>query len=779
MKKLLTLLLIFCFYTQSINSIYLQGQFFSSSVAQETDEGEEDDKPKGREKKIQKELNKELRKACSEEEGTCDYDYDGEGAAKGDGVRLAAEQIILYTMTFITLRKLVNCLTVKAMFTGPNLTFKKKYNCLGWGTIGELAGVVALLSGEIAQALMVNKAVKDEMENASNNKVKKRLRRALNDEDSKESEKHYKIKEITGNLGEFADECEDKDDLEGEQKKRCNRQIEPLQALARIIDKQIQAAKVKTILYTIAATTFTLATVTDLIAAATEKTVESVDIGATTTRCSIAAMTAASTLGVAVTVVNACNTACLGWGSACPTFFTILNSVAETPITSQETALTLAAPNSACGKADKAVTVTCAEMEKAAAEKAAEEAVKEGMKQAFTSVMNPAYSLGNLGVNGRFFALTPQNKKNDFDLLDLIFKKSYAGITFKGKDKTQLTRFYSSIVMAAGGVATYFVLSKSISIAEDSWYFSNLKRAVWHGVQAGLVWTNFTMTRFLSRRLEVEKRELENYISEVEAAISGNPTSMDVDRLVPTQEVGRDFESQFKQEFDDAFGKEKSPCPKGGDGKGGCMKMQPMMSQVIGGLGLDGLVGQTSNDVAKYADLMANKNKLNSNALKLGQKIAAAKGPLDRLKKKLMKKYNAMRAKEGKKPFEFEKLSANLLKTLKDKFYEATGQTANASVASLDKKAKKEKPLAKAKKKLAAAEKKEGKAGAEANGFTFDFQKQKEEGINDGNVVDDTDADQYTVGDADITKGTSKDIFKVITTRYFKSAYPVLVEQAK
>ena len=39
---------------------------------------------------------------------------------------------------------------------------------------------------------------------------------------------------------------------------------------------------------------------------------------------------------------------------------------------------------------------------------------------------------------------------------------------------------------------------------------------------------------------------------------------------------------------------------------------------------MDGLVGQTSNDVAKYADYLANKNKLNQNALKLGQKIAAA-----------------------------------------------------------------------------------------------------------------------------------------------------------
>lgn len=769
MKKLLTLLLIFCFYTQSINSIYLQGQFFSSSVAQDTEEGEEENEPKGREKKIQEDLNKELGKACSEEEGgTCDYDYDGEGAAKGDGVRLAAEQIILYTMTFITLRKLVNCIKVKAMFAGANLTFKKKYNCLGWGTIGELAGVVALLSGEIAQALMVNKAVKDEMENASNNKVKKRLRRALNDEDSKKSEKHYKIKEITGHLGEFADECEDKDELEGEQKKRCNKQIEPLQALARIIDKQIQAAKVKTILYTIAATTFTLATVIDLIAAATEKTVDSVDIGATTARCATATAAATAT-GPLAPLASACVIACGEWTPACSSFFSILNSVAETPIPSTEIAAILSASNTACGVADKKLSLQCGAFEKAA-KKSAEKITVD------VATVNAAYGgTGHSVINDKFSTILNYR----YDLLNLIFKKSYAGITLKGKDKTQLTRFYSSIVMAAGGVATYFVLSKSISIAEDSWYFSNLKRAVWHGVQAGLVWANFTMTRRLSRRLEVEKRELENYISEVDAALGDSPSSMDVDRLVPVQEVGRDFDDQFLQDFNDAYANEKSPCPKGGDGKGGCMKMQPMMNQVIGGLNLDGLVGQTSNDVAKYADLMANKNKLNQNALKLGQKIAAAKGPLDKLKKKLMKKYNAMRAKDGQKPFEFEKLSANLLQTLKDKFYEATGQTANASVASLDKKAKKEKPVANAKKKLAAAEKKEGKAGAEANGFTFEFDKQKEEGISDGNVVDDTDADQYTVGDADITKGTAKDIFKVITTRYFKSAYPVLVEEVK
>ena len=109
-----------------------------------------------------------------------------------------------------------------------------------------------------------------------------------------------------------------------------------------------------------------------------------------------------------------------------------------------------------------------------------------------------------------------------------------------------------------------------------------------------------------------------------------------------------------------------------------------------------------------------------------------------------------MRAKDGqKKPFEFEKLSANLLQTLKDKFYEATGQTANASKQVLIKKSKKEKPLtSQAKKKLTAAEKKiRAKLAQRQMVLPLILIRKKEDGIfSDGNVVDDTDADQYTVG---------------------------------
>ena len=68
----------------------------------------------------------------------------------------------------------------------------------------------------------------------------------------------------------------------------------------------------------------------------------------------------------------------------------------------------------------------------------------------------------------------------------------------------------------------------------------------------------------------------------------------------------------------------------------------------------------------------------------------------------------------------------------------------------------------------------------ESGGFEFSFQNDKKDNLA-GEPVDDSgvDVNQYDVGDADITTGKAKNIFQLITTRYFKSAYPVLVEEAK
>ena len=72
---------------------------------------------------------------------------------------------------------------------------------------------------------------------------------------------------------------------------------------------------------------------------------------------------------------------------------------------------------------------------------------------------------------------------------------------------------------------------------------------------------------------------------------------------------------------------------EGPDGKGGCINISPLVNDVTSGLQLDGIVGQTSNDLVSSLMLLGGKMQLEKNALKLGQKIAAAKA-LEKIKKR-------------------------------------------------------------------------------------------------------------------------------------------------
>jgi hypothetical protein len=119
MKKLLTLLLIFCFYTQSISSV-TQGGYFTYAFSTE---GEEEDNEPSKESER---LSEELDDACNSDDGTCDYTFNGIGANKGDGLKIAWEQIVLITMAFLSTAKLAKCISVKALWLAQNKAFKKK-----------------------------------------------------------------------------------------------------------------------------------------------------------------------------------------------------------------------------------------------------------------------------------------------------------------------------------------------------------------------------------------------------------------------------------------------------------------------------------------------------------------------------------------------------------------------------------------------------------------------------------------------------------------------------
>ena len=70
----------------------------------------------------------------------------------------------------------------------------------------------------------------------------------------------------------------------------------------------------------------------------------------------------------------------------------------------------------------------------------------------------------------------------------------------------------------------------------------------------------------------------------------------------------------------------------------------------------------------------------------------------------------------------------------------------------------------------------------ESSGFNFNFEKSDDPhaGITDESLNSLREkSDRYEIDKGDITKTSNKSIFRLITTRYFKTAYPVLVEEDK
>ena len=61
------------------------------------------------------------------------------------------------------------------------------------------------------------------------------------------------------------------------------------------------------------------------------------------------------------------------------------------------------------------------------------------------------------------------------------------------------------------------------------------------------------------------------------------------------------------------------------------------------------LLAETASNAAKFGDGIANKKKLSKNVLNVGRKITAAKGPLTKIRKKLLKKVNEQEVALGRK----------------------------------------------------------------------------------------------------------------------------------
>ena len=132
------------------------------------------------EQKARDRLTDELSDSCNDD--SCAYDYDGEGSARGDWAVVAWEQVVIFVMASIAAARVKKCILHKIKWDGINPTLKKSVKCLGWGTVAEIGAFAAVLTGEIVQSAMVNRAVKaemDEVKGEENEDTRKALRKAL------------------------------------------------------------------------------------------------------------------------------------------------------------------------------------------------------------------------------------------------------------------------------------------------------------------------------------------------------------------------------------------------------------------------------------------------------------------------------------------------------------------------------------------------------------------------------------------------------------------------
>ena len=165
--------------------------------------------------------------------------------------------------------------------------------------------------------------------------------------------------------------------------------------------------------------------------------------------------------------------------------------------------------------------------------------------------------------------------------------------------------------------------------------------------------------------------------------------------------------------------------------------------------------------------------------------LNSAIGKIEKEKKRMMKKVNDLRGKLGKKPIDFDGAGKKLMNTImsgirgtKNQAIQAklSGTTVASAKPEMDKNEQDLLKKLKEKKKGGVEEKK--KSEDFMSGLKFDFKKSDE---NSGISIDmEEEAQKMEDLDVlvlDITKNKGADIFRVISTRYFKTAYPRLLEE--
>ena len=315
------------------------------------------------------------------------------------------------------------------------------------------------------------------------------------------------------------------------------------------------------------------------------------------------------------------------------------------------------------------------------------------------------------------------------------------------------------------------------------YYLRSWHRLIWISVLIAIGTWNII-------NLEGTITELETQIGELDSMIGMLSTKLEVE--APTvettginQTVNENFENFSEVKYEDQNLGVKLPCPAGGDGRGKCKKVGKSIKASLAQLEINGIAG-LSNSMEEMGDSLGGADTISASSLQAAGNIANAVGKIESARERLMKKLNDARAKEGLKAIRPDAEAKKIANSLKQAILNSKNPDIQAAlkgnvVASakpdIDKNEKELLEKLKARKKGGTEE--TGKKEDFMSGLNFNFEAKEPDNSIDFEMEDEVDKkmSDLDVKMDDVTKSGAANIFKVISTRYLKSAYPRLLEE--
>jgi len=364
-------------------------------------------------------------------------------------------------------------------------------------------------------------------------------------------------------------------------------------------------------------------------------------------------------------------------------------------------------------------------------------------------------------------------------MMMVLVASATAGENFE-MNKTKSAHWWSAIPFALALIAVFF---KVFSSFMRFYYQTPLSRSIWIAALGGLAWWNLSNLNKTVEEMDKFIGELDHMVDSTRVDLEVNVAGANVNAV--NQSVTSSFESNAAVEFQDRNLGVKLPCPAGGDGRGGCKKTGRGLKATLKALEINGLAGM-SNSMSELGDELGGASSISSNALQASSNLNNAIKKIDTVRDRLMKKLNKQRSKLGQPPFNPAPAAKRLTAALKSAVINSKAPELTAALGG--------DALAKAKEEINAEQKdllkmlkdkkaegveEKGKTDDFMSGLKFDFKsnEQPASGVDFDMEEERSKVSGLDIKMDDISGSSSANIFKVISTRYLKSAYPKLLEQ--